>query len=234
MIELRKAVARIGAISVVDGIDLNVRCGELLAIIGANGAGKTSLLRTISGLLPLTSGEVKYQDRSIKGVSAHALARSGLVHIPQGRQIVPALSVLDNLRIGAIQCGMDRAEVDDRLQREFQRFPVLRERQHISGAALSGGEQQMLAVSRGLMMGPKVLLLDEPSLGLAPQIVQGILETLRQLADEGLGVLLVEQAAFLALKYADRGIVLRSGKAILEGDAAVLRADHAMVEGYLS
>lgn len=234
MIELHQAVARIGPIEVVAGIDLRVRAGELVAVIGANGAGKTSLLRTISGLLPLASGSVSYLGRSIAGLPAHQLARSGLVHVPQGRQIIPALSVIDNLRIGAVQCGVERAEVEARVEREFQRFPVLRQRQHISGAALSGGEQQMLAVSRGLMMAPKVLLLDEPSLGLAPQVVHSILGTLRTLADDGLAVLLVEQAAFLALKYADRGVVLRNGKAILEGKAAELGADRALVEGYLS
>ncbi len=234
MITLDKASARIGAIEVLRGIDLTVRAGELVAVIGANGAGKTSLLRATSGLLPLTEGDIRYRDASIRGTSAHLLARSGLVHVPQGRQIVPALSVLDNLRIGAIQCGIDKAEIEARLAREFERFPVLRERQNISGASLSGGEQQMLAVARGLMMGPQVLLLDEPSLGLAPQIVQTILRTLRQLADQGLAVLLVEQAAFLALEVADRGVVLRNGAAILEGEAARLRADRAVVEGYLS
>ena len=210
MITLEQASARIGAIEVLRGIDLKVGAGELVAVIGANGAGKTSLLRAISGLLPLSGGDIRYRDASIRNVSAHLLARSGLVHVPQGRQIVPALSVVDNLRI------------------------VLRERQHISGASLSGGEQQMLAVARGLMMGPQVLLLDEPSLGLAPQIVQTILRTLRQLADQGLAVLLVEQAAFLALEFADRGVVLRNGAAILEGEATRLRADRTLVESYLS
>jgi branched-chain amino acid transport system ATP-binding protein len=133
----------------------------------------------------------------------------------------------ERLRLGGV-------EVETRLAREFQRFPVLRERQNISGASLSGGEQQMLAVARGLMMAPKVLLLDEPSLGLAPQIVQMILRTLRQLADEGLAILLVEQAAFLALECANRGVVLRNGTAILEGTAERLRADRSLVEGYLS
>jgi branched-chain amino acid transport system ATP-binding protein len=234
MITLDKASARIGAIDVIREISLTVSAGELVAVIGANGAGKTSLLRAISGLLPLTGGDIQYAGQTVRGTPAHDLARRGLVHVPQGRQIVPALSVLDNLCIGAVQAGVGRAEIEARLQREFERFPVLRERQHISGASLSGGEQQMLAVARGLMMGPQVLLLDEPSLGLAPQIVQIILRTLRELADQGLAVLLVEQAAFLALGVADRGVVLRNGAAILEGDAARLRADRSLVEGYLS
>ena len=234
MISLKKASARIGAIDVIQDIDLDAQPGELLAVIGANGAGKTSLLRAVSGLLPLSSGAVYYRGESIRGKAAHLLARDGLVHVPQGRQIVPALSVLDNLKIGAVQSGVDKAEIEARLAREFSRFPVLRERQHISGASLSGGEQQMLAVSRGLMMGPSAILLDEPSLGLAPQIVQAILRTLRQLADEGMTVLLVEQAAFLALEVADRGMVLRNGRAILAGPASQLRLDRSLVEGYLS
>lgn len=234
MITLEKASARIGAVCVIQDIDLTACPGELLAVIGANGAGKTSLLRAISGLLPLSDGDIRYRGESVRGKPAHLLARSGLVHVPQGRQIVPALSVLDNLRIGAIQTGVDKDEIEVRLQKEFARFPVLRERQNISGAALSGGEQQMLAVSRALMMGPQAILLDEPSLGLAPQVVQAILRTLRQLADEGLVVLLVEQAAFLALEVADRATVLRNGRAILAGPASQLRADRSLVEGYLA
>ena len=234
MISLKKASARIGTIDVIQDIDLDASPGELLAVIGANGAGKTSLLRAVSGLLPLSGGAVYYRGESIRGKAAHRLARDGLVHVPQGRQIVPALSVLDNLKIGAVQSGIDKGEIEARLAREFIRFPVLRERQHISGASLSGGEQQMLAISRGLMMGPSAILLDEPSLGLAPQIVQAILRTLRQLADEGMTVLLVEQAAFLALEVADRGMVLRNGRAILAGPASQLRLDRSLVEGYLS
>jgi len=234
MIRLENVSAQIGAVEVLRQINLTVSAGELVAVIGANGAGKTSLLRAISGLLPLSAGDIWYHGRSIRGHPANLLARSGLVHVPQGRQIVPALSVLDNLTIGAIQCGVDKDEIETRLARELERFPVLGERQKISGASLSGGEQQMLAVARGLMMGPQVLLLDEPSLGLAPQVVQLILRTLRKLADEGLAVLLVEQAAFLAIEQADRGVVLRNGESILEGDAERLRADRALVEGYLS
>ena len=234
MISLKKASARIGTIDVIQDIDLDASPGELLAVIGANGAGKTSLLRAVSGLLALSGGAVYYRGESIRGKAAHRLARDGLVHVPQGRQIVPALSVLDNLKIGAVQSGIDKAEIEARLAREFIRFPVLRERQHISGASLSGGEQQMLAISRGLMMGPSAILLDEPSLGLAPQIVQAILRTLRQLADEGMTVLLVEQAAFLALEVADRGMVLRNGRAILAGPASQLRLDRSLVESYLS
>jgi branched-chain amino acid transport system ATP-binding protein len=216
------------------GIDLTVFPGELVAVIGANGAGKTSLLR--AARRPAAARRRRHPLSG--GIDPRRVGACPVAHGPRarapGRQIVPSLSVLDNLRIGSVQCGIDPAEIRTRVEREFDRFPVLRERQNISGASLSGGEQQMLAVARGLMMGPKVLLLDEPSLGLAPQIVQTILTTLRALADQGLAVLLVEQAAFLALEFADRGIVLRNGAAILTGEASRLRADRAVVEGYLS
>ena len=235
MIAIENVSARIGAIQVLDGVSLNVRAGELAAVIGANGAGKTSLLRTISNLIPARTGRIAFDGRDTAGLSPHALARSGLVHVPQGRQIVPSLSVLDNLLIGARNVpSLQAEEVAERLEAEFARFPVLRERQHIPGGALSGGEQQMLAVSRALMMKPKALMLDEPSLGLAPQIVQKILLALRSLAEAGLAVLLVEQMAMLALGIADTAYVLRNGRLVLSGSAAELRQDRALIETYLS
>ncbi len=226
--------ARIGANEVLRGIDLQVRPGRVVAVIGANGAGKTSTLRALSNLLALTAGEVRFEGRSTRGLRACELARMGLVHVPQGRQIVPALSVRENLRVGTFHLGMDADEVEARMQQEFERFPVLRQRQDISGGALSGGEQQMLAVSRALMMKPKALLLDEPSLGLAPMVVESILQTLRRLADEGLAVLLVEQVALLALDYADEALVLRNGCCVMSGEAASLRGSQAVVDSYLS
>jgi branched-chain amino acid transport system ATP-binding protein len=203
-------------------------------VIGANGAGKTTLLRAISGLIALSAGKIQYDDRSISGLAAHTLARRGLVHVPQGRQIVPALSVEDNLKIGAVQAGVSREDIDKRLALEYTRFPVLKARRAISGASLSGGEQQMLALSRSLMMSPRVLLLDEPSLGLAPQIVLMILNALRALASSGMAVLLVEQAAFLALEIADRGIVLRNGEFVLHDEAKLLRKNKRLLESYLA
>jgi branched-chain amino acid transport system ATP-binding protein len=208
--------------------------GELLAVIGANGAGKTTLLRAISGLIALSTGKIHFDGRSITGMAAHTLARRGLVHVPQGRQIVPALSVEDNLKIGALQAGLSREEVDRRIALEYERFPVLKARKAISGASLSGGEQQMLALSRALLMSPRVLLLDEPSLGLAPQIVSMILNCLRTLASEGMAVLLVEQAAFLALEIADQGIVLRNGEFVLHDQAKLLRKNKRLLESYLA
>ena len=234
MIELHQVCVRIGAQEVLRDINFKLVGGELLAVIGANGAGKTTLLRAISGLISLSAGKIQYEDRSISGLEAHTLARRGLVHVPQGRQIVPALSVEDNLKIGAVQAGVSREEIEQRIALEYMRFPVLKARKAISGASLSGGEQQMLALSRALMMSPRVLLLDEPSLGLAPQIVLMILNALRALASEGMAVLLVEQAAFLALEIADRGIVLRNGEFVLHDEAKLLRKNKRLLESYLA
>ena len=234
MIELQQVCVRIGAQEVLKDINFKLGSGELLAVIGANGAGKTTLLRAISGLIALSTGKIHFDGRSITGMAAHTLARRGLVHVPQGRQIVPALSVEDNLKIGAVQAGLSREEVDRRIALEYERFPVLRARKAISGASLSGGEQQMLALSRALLMSPRVLLLDEPSLGLAPQIVSMILNCLRTLASEGMAVLLVEQAAFLALEIADRGIVLRNGEFVLHDQAKLLRKNKRLLESYLA
>lgn len=234
MIELQQVCVRIGAQEVLKDINFKLGSGELLAVIGANGAGKTTLLRAISGLIALSTGKIHFDGRSITGMAAHTLARRGLVHVPQGRQIVPALSVEDNLKIGAVQAGLSREEVDRRIALEYERFPVLKARKAISGASLSGGEQQMLALSRALLMSPRVLLLDEPSLGLAPQIVLMILNCLRALASEGMTVLLVEQAAFLALEIADRGIVLRNGEFVLHDQAKLLRKNKRLLESYLA
>ena len=234
MIELQQVCVRIGEQEVLKDINFKLGSGELLAVIGANGAGKTTLLRAISGLIALSTGKIQFDSRSISGMAAHTLARRGLVHVPQGRQIVPALSVEDNLKIGAVQAGLSREEVDRRIALEYERFPVLKARKAISGASLSGGEQQMLALSRALLMSPRVLLLDEPSLGLAPQIVSMILNCLRALASEGMTVLLVEQAAFLALEIADRGIVLRNGEFVLHDQAKLLRKNKRLLESYLA
>lgn len=233
MISGRGLHARIGSSEVLKGIDLDVKKGELLAVIGANGAGKTSLLRVLSNLLPLHGGEIVFDGEPTERRSAHDLARSGLVHVPQGRQIVPGLSVRDNLLLGTLALEQSTSDRAARLEREFDRFPVLRERASVPGSSLSGGEQQMLAVSRGLMMNPKVLMLDEPSLGLAPQIVRAILATLRGLADDGLAVILVEQVAALALKVADRAILLRNGESVLQGPVSAF-SDQALVDSYLS
>lgn len=234
MIHANGLQVSIGPSQVLNGVKVEVRRGELVAVVGANGAGKTTLLRALSGLLPLTAGEVHFDGKPINRLPAHFRARTGLVHVPQGRQVIPQLTVEENLLIGAEQpAGQARAERTRALEAEYERFPVLRERRNVPAGALSGGEQQMLAVSRGLMMCPKLLMLDEPSLGLAPRIVEHILRTLRKLADDGMAILLVEQAALGALKVADRGLVLRGGRIVLEGTGTDLLADPALVRSFL-
>lgn len=224
----------IGHSEVLRGVSLDVASGEFVAVVGANGAGKTSLLRALSGLLPLRAGEVLFGGDPVGRMPAYERARRGLVHVPQGRQVVPQLSVEENLLIGAEQLpGLDRHGRREALEVEYQRFPILRERRHVAAGALSGGEQQMVAVSRGLMMRPRILMLDEPSLGLAPRIAGQILQTLRELVDDGIGVLLVEQAAVAALKMADRGAVLQRGRIVLQGSGRELLADAALVRGFL-
>lgn len=224
----------IGASEVLHGVSVKVAAGELVAVVGANGAGKTTLLRALSGLLSAKSGTVRLMGESVDHWPAYRRAKAGLVHVPQGRQVIPHLSVRENLLIGAQQInGLSTSERQRMLEAEFARFPVLGDRSRLMAGALSGGEQQMLAVSRGLMMQPKVLMLDEPSLGLAPRIVKLILSTLRNLADQGMAVLLIEQAALGALKVADRGLVLRGGRVVLEGAGAELLADPTLVRSFL-
>lgn len=234
MIEGRAIHARIGSSVILRGIDFKVEPGEMLAVLGANGAGKTTLLRTLSNLLVTQTGQIIFDGTSTAGRRAHELARQGLIHVPQGRQIVPRLSVRDNMLLGARRTGDDRLGIEELMEREFNRFPVLRSRQSVMGGALSGGEQQMLAVSRALMMRPKVLMLDEPSLGLAPQIVRLILSSLRALAHDGLAVILVEQVATLALEHCDQAMILQNGACVLNGPAASLRGSQALVDSYLS
>ena len=234
LLETRGLEVTLGGVQILRGIDLDIRQGTLVSIVGANGAGKTTLLRTLSRLVPAAHGEIIFDGQNLIAQDAFRVTRSGLVHVPQGRQIIPTLSVEDNLRIGAGSLpGMDEAEMQRRLAVEFERFPVLRERRRIAGGALSGGEQQMLAVSRALMMKPRLLLLDEPSLGLAPQIVSTIFSTLRTLTAAGVTVLLVEQAAIMALRIADFGYVLQNGRIVLEGLPTDLLKDQALVSRYL-
>ncbi len=234
MIELSKVSSGIGRIGILRDVDLVVAPRELVVVLGANGAGKTTLLRTISGQVEVRGGDIRFDGQSITGAAPHLLARSGLVHVPQGRQIIPSLTVEENLLIGAQHLdGVSRDELDRRLDAEFSRFPVLKERRDVPGGSLSGGEQQMLAVSRGLMMAPKLLMLDEPSLGLAPQALQRILSALGELAKTGIAVLMVEQKT-AALQIADRAYVLKNGAIVHQAPAAQLRGDPDLFRHYMN
>jgi branched-chain amino acid transport system ATP-binding protein len=234
MIEARDLVVGIGSNEILHGLDIHVPKGQITALVGANGAGKTTLLRTLSRLLPLRRGSILFDDQSINDVEPHKIAQRGLVHVPQGRMIIPGLTVEENLRIGANRVPeLKPPEIDQLLHREYERFPVLKSRRTVLGTSLSGGEQQMLALSRALMMKPKLIMLDEPSLGLAPQIVSAIFRALRGLAASGTTILLVEQAALAALKLADVGYVLQNGGVVLSGSSASLLADPQLIERYL-
>jgi len=234
MIELTSISAGIGTIGILHGIDLRVPSSGIVAILGANGAGKTTLLRVISRVLPVLHGEVRFDGQVINGWRPHQVARAGLVHVPQGRQIIPTLTVEDNLLIGALHVpALTAVERKAGLEREYARFPILAQRRHTPGGSLSGGEQQMLAISRALMMRPKLIMLDEPSLGLAPMLVENIMAALVDLAGAGTAVLLVEQAAMAALKVASYGYVLQQGKVALKGPSAELLATPDLIRSYL-
>ena len=222
---------RYGGIRAVKGIDLHVEEGELVCLIGANGAGKSSTLRAIAGMLPTAPGAVRYGDRDMAGQRAFERARAGLALVPEGRGIFPQLTVEENLAMGAYARN-DEGIAADR-DRMFDMFPILDERRLQTGGTLSGGEQQMLAIGRALMSRPRLLLLDEPSMGLAPKVVQRIFEVLRRVNREGMTVLLVEQNARAALALASRGYVMESGDIVLSGNARDLLDNPQVRAAYL-
>ena len=232
LLELKALKIAYGGINAVKGIDLMVNEGEMVALIGANGAGKTSTLKAISGILPPTSGRVIYRGTDVTGHAAYTLVERGLALVPEGRQVFGRLTVQENLRMGAY-ARRDSAQVKADLQRMYELFPRLYERRTQTAGTLSGGEQQMLAIGRALMSAPKLLLLDEPSMGLAPLMVQRIFETIRKVAQEGVTVLLVEQNAKLALELSQRGYVMESGTINLNADSATLLNDPQVRQAYL-
>ncbi len=222
-----------GNIHALKGISLAVEAGEIVTLIGANGAGKSTTLKTISGLLRPREGAVHLEGTDLLREPAHEIVRRGIVHVPEGRRIFARLSVRDNLAAGAITRD-DKAGVAADMEMVYETFPRLRERRRQAGGTLSGGEQQMLAIGRGLMGKPRVLLLDEPSMGLAPILVEEIFDIIRRLnGDQGVTILLVEQNALAALDVADRGYVLETGAIRLEGPAAELRTNPEVIEAYL-
>jgi branched-chain amino acid transport system ATP-binding protein len=220
-----------GRITVLRDVSLEVAAGEMVALVGSNGAGKTTLLRAISGVQPVATGSVTFDGRPIHTLSPHARVRAGIVQVPEGRQVFAPLAVADNLRLGA--WTRRDAEIDRDLDGVYATFPALAEKRNIAAGALSGGQQQMLAIGRALMARPKLLLLDEPSMGLAPMLAEQILANVAALKARGLTVLLVEQRANAALAIADRAYVLETGRITLSGDCAALRNDPRVQEAYL-
>ena len=226
-----------GLSEVLDGVSLEVKPGTVVALIGANGAGKTTTMRVISGLLAPSAGEVRLDGRPVQGLGAAGIARLGLAHSPEGRKVFAPLSTEDNLLLGAFRrlprFFGDRRRAAQDLDRVYALFPKLAARRAQLAGTLSGGEQQMLAIGRALMARPKVMLLDEPSMGLAPVIVQEVFETVRRLKEEGMTMLLVEQFARTALEVADRAYVMERGRIVIEGTPAELRRDERVLAAYL-
>jgi branched-chain amino acid transport system ATP-binding protein len=234
LLAVEKLEAGYGPINVLHGISLTVEPGEIVAMIGANGAGKTTTLMCLSGVVKTRGGRVVFDGRDLTAdrVPAHQVVRLGLAQSPEGRKIFPRLTVLENLEMGAFtRTDTDGVAAD--IEKAFAMFPILRERQHQAGGLLSGGQQQMLAIARALMARPKLLLLDEPSLGLAPQIVVQIFDVIRELNRQGMSVLLVEQNARMALKVAHRGYVLETGRITFTDTADVLLHDPRIRAAYL-
>jgi len=221
-----------GGINAVKGIDLEVRSGEMVSLIGPNGAGKTTTLKAICGVLPPAAGKIVYGGEDVTGTPSFSLVEQGLAMVPEGRGVFGRLSVEENLRMGAYT-RRDASAVKRDLERAYDLFPRLKERRRQTGGTLSGGEQQMLAIARALMCAPKLLLLDEPSMGLAPLMVQRIFETIRRVAAEGVTVLLVEQNAKLALEAATRGYVMESGLITLTDSASALLGNPQVRQAYL-
>jgi branched-chain amino acid transport system ATP-binding protein len=231
MLRVENVTSSYGRIAVLRDVSLNVAKGEMVALIGSNGAGKTTLLRTISGVQPIGSGMISFDGKPIDRLSAHARVRTGIAQVPEGRQVFAPLPVADNLRLGA--WTRSDSEINRDLDEVYTTFPALAEKRQIAAGALSGGQQQMLAIGRALMARPKLLLLDEPSMGLAPMLAEQILANVAALKTRGLTVLLVEQNAHAALAIADRAYVLETGRVTLEGESAMLRNDARVKEAYL-
>ena len=232
MLEIKDLEVYYGMIQAIKGISFEVNEGEVIALIGANGAGKTTILHTISGLIAPKKGSITFEGQEITKIPAHKIVENGLAQVPEGRRVFPSLSVLQNLKLGAYT-RKDKKEIDDTLKMIYERFPRLEERKNQPAGTLSGGEQQMLAMGRALMSKPRIILMDEPSMGLSPIFVNEILDIIKQVSASGTTVLLVEQNAKKALSIADRGYVLETGKIVKEGKASDLLNDEAVKKAYL-
>lgn len=232
MLEVKDIEVYYGMIQAIKGISFEVNEGEVIALIGANGAGKTTTLHTITGLLSPKKGSVIFEGQDITKVPAHKIVSLGMAHVPEGRRVFAELSVYQNLKMGAYT-RKDKAEIEETLQMVYKRFPRLEERKNQLAGTLSGGEQQMLAMGRALMSHPKIIVMDEPSMGLSPILVNEIFDIIKEVSASGTTVLLVEQNAKKALSIADRAYVLETGKIVLEGDAKELLNDDSIKKAYL-
>ncbi len=234
LLELEGLTARYGAAPVLHGLDLTVEEGEIVALLGANGAGKSTTLRAISGLVPGTTGAIRFAGQPLAGLGPERIVRLGVAHVPEGRHIFPGLTVRDNILLGASnRHGLRRRALEQETDGMFEHFPELKRFEHALGWTLSGGQLQMVAVARGLMARPRLLLLDEPSLGLAPLIVQQVFRIIADIRKRGTTVLLVEQNAHMALGVADRGYVLETGRLLVTGKPDALWADPQVRAAYL-
>lgn len=232
MLKIKGLQVNYGGIQAVKGVDMEVQQGELVTLIGANGAGKTTTMKAITGLKPYSAGDIEYDGKSIKGVPSHELLKRGLAMVPEGRGIFARMSIIENMQMGAYLRN-DKEQIKKDFDRMFGFFPRLKERATQLAGTLSGGEQQMLAMARAILSKPKLLLLDEPSMGLSPIMVEKIFEVVRTISKEGITVLLVEQNARLALQAADRGYVMDSGTVTMSGDAKQMLDDPKVRAAYL-
>lgn len=232
MLQVKDLSISYGAIQAVRHVDFEVKKGEIVTLIGANGAGKSTILKTISGIVKPQSGSIEYQNESLVGKKAPQIVAAGVSQVPEGRHVFPAMTVMENLQLGSY-LQKDRSQIEARLQEIYQMFPILKERQHQDAATLSGGEQQMLVMARAMMAGPKLLLLDEPSMGLAPIYIQKVFEIIQKINAQGTTILLIEQNAHQALAIADRGYVIASGEIQLSGTGKELLNDPQVKRAYL-
>jgi branched-chain amino acid transport system ATP-binding protein len=232
MLEVKDLQVSYGMIQAIKGISFEVNQGEVIALIGANGAGKTTILHTVTGLLAPKAGSIMFEGQDITKIPAHKIVSMGMAHVPEGRRVFAQLSVYDNLKMGAYT-RTDKNEIEESLEMVYKRFPRLEERKNQMAGTLSGGEQQMLAMGRALMSKPKIILMDEPSMGLSPIFVNEIFNIIQEVSASGTTVLLVEQNAKKALSIADRAYVLETGNIALEGDAKILMNDDSIKKAYL-
>ncbi|HBZ79351.1 MULTISPECIES: ABC transporter ATP-binding protein [Brevibacillus] len=233
LLTIESLQAHYGKIAALKGISLQVNQGEIVALLGSNGAGKSTTLKAISGIVRPTSGEIALAGKSLVGCAPHQIVEAGVIHVPEGRRIFAGLTVRENLELGGFTKRREKAAAKEGIEQAFALFPRLQERSQQLGGTLSGGEQQMLAICRALMARPKLLMLDEPSMGLAPIIVQEIMNIIKEINRQGTTILLIEQNAKAALKLAHRGYVMETGRIVMENTADVLRTDDSIVKAYL-